>query len=207
MAKYWVSQGAERLHLVDLDGAKSGSMNNFEVIKAIREAINITIDIGGGIRSFEDAKRMLDIGIDKVIFGTTAVKNPEIVKKACDVFGERITVGIDAKNGKVAISGWLGATDIFAEDLVKSMHYVSEFIYTDIAKDGMLVGCNLEETKNICDITKSDVIASGGIATLTDIENLIELECNNLIGIIVGKALYDKKLNLQEAINKCLLNE
>ena len=206
MAKFWVSLGAQRLHLVDLDGARDGSMANFEVIKLIRAAIDITIDVGGGIRSFDDAKRLLNIGIDKVIFGTTAVKNPEIVEAAVKEFGDKITVGIDAKNGNVSISGWIGDTQILAEDLVKSMDKigVSEYIYTDIAKDGMLVGPNLEETKNICDITHSDIIASGGIAGLNDIENLLDLGCDNLIGAITGKALYDGKLDLEEAIRLCL---
>lgn len=202
VAKYWVSQGAERLHLVDLDGAKSGSMNNFEVIKSIRKAIDIVIDIGGGIRSYDDAKRMFDVGIDKVIFGTAAIKNPEMVKKCCDDFGDKITVGIDAKNGKVAISGWLDNTEMLAENLVKSMNYVTEFIYTDIAKDGMLSGCNLSETQNICKITNSNVIASGGIANISDIISLKKLSLENLTGVIVGKALYNKNFELKDAIER-----
>ncbi|MCP4482009.1 MAG: 1-(5-phosphoribosyl)-5-[(5-phosphoribosylamino)methylideneamino]imidazole-4-carboxamide isomerase [bacterium] len=200
VAKFWVSEGAERLHLVDLDGAKSGRLNNFEVIKDIRNFIDIMIDVGGGIRTIDDAKRMLDIGIDKVIFGTTAVKNPEVMKKVYDKYGDRVTVGIDAKNGRVQVCGWLGGTDILAEDLVKKLSYINEFIYTDIAKDGMLIGPNLEETKNICNITKSRVIASGGVSQLTDINKLLDLNCDNLTGVIIGKALYNKNFALKKAI-------
>ncbi len=203
IAKLWQRKGAKRLHLVDLDGALSGSSANFDVVKNIRKALDITIDLGGGIRTAENAKKMFDIGIDRVIFGTAAAKNPDEIKRVCEKFPEKITVGIDAKNEKIAISGWTGTTKISAEDLVLKMESfgVDEFIYTDISKDGMLSGPNLESTQKICKITKQKIIASGGISSLQDIKNLIDLKQKNLVGIIAGKAIYTQKFDLEEAID------
>jgi phosphoribosylformimino-5-aminoimidazole carboxamide ribotide isomerase len=202
MAVLFEKKGAKRLHIVDLDGAFSGEMINFEVIKKIRKAINIEIDVGGGIRTLETAEKLIDIGINKVIFGTVAVKSPLLIEKLVKKFEDKITVGIDAKNGKVAISGWVGDTEILAKDLVKNMENigVTEFIYTDISKDGMLTGPNFEETKNICDITKSNIVASGGVSCIEDIKKLIDLNKKNMIGVITGKAIYDGRLDLEEAI-------
>jgi phosphoribosylformimino-5-aminoimidazole carboxamide ribotide isomerase len=202
MALLWQSKGAKRLHIVDLDGAFTGEMTNFEVIKAIRKAVDMDIDVGGGIRTLERAEILLDAGINKIIFGTVAVKDPKLIKLAADKFADKITVGIDAKDGKVAISGWVGNTEILAEELVQNMEKIgiTEFIYTDISKDGMMTGPNLKETQNICKITTRNIIASGGVSCIEDIKNLLALNQKNLTGVITGKAIYDGKLDLEEAI-------
>jgi len=202
MAILWQSKGAKRLHVVDLDGAFSGEMTNFETIKAIRKAVSMDIDVGGGIRTLEWAEMLLNEGINKVIFGTAAVKDPKLIKFAADKFADRITVGIDAKDGKVAISGWVGNTEILAEELVQNMEKIgiTEFIYTDISKDGMMAGPNLKETENICKITSQNIIASGGVSGVEDLKNLLNLNQKNLFGVITGKAIYDGKLDLEEAI-------
>jgi phosphoribosylformimino-5-aminoimidazole carboxamide ribotide isomerase len=202
MALLFQKKGAKRLHIVDLDGAFTGEMTNFEIIKSIRKAVDMDIDVGGGIRSLERAEILLNEGINKIIFGTVAVKDPKLIKAAADKFADKITIGIDAKDGKVAISGWVGNTEILAEELVLNMEKIgiTEFIYTDISKDGMMSGPNLKETENICRITKQNVIASGGVSGISDIQNLLDLKQKNLSGVITGKAIYDGKLDLEEAI-------
>ncbi|MFC1485277.1 1-(5-phosphoribosyl)-5-[(5-phosphoribosylamino)methylideneamino]imidazole-4-carboxamide isomerase [bacterium] len=202
MAKLWENKGAKRLHLVDLDGAFTGSMINFEVIKKIRQTVNLEIDVGGGIRTVESAEKLINLGIDKIIFGTIAVTDPEIVEKACGKFKEKITIGIDAFDGKIAIKGWEGITEIKADTLINQMEKlgVSEFIYTDISKDGMLAGPNTKAIKKICSITTQNIIASGGISNLDDIKALLDLKMPNLIGAITGKAIYAKTLDLEKAI-------
>jgi len=188
--------------IVDLDGAFTGEMVNFEIIKDIRKAIDMDIDVGGGIRTLKSAEMLINEGINKIIFGTVAVKDPVLIKAAADKFADKITIGIDAKDGKVAISGWVGNTEILAQELVHNMEKIgiSEFIYTDISKDGMMTGPNIKETENICRITKKNIIASGGVSCIEDIKNLLNLKQQNLTGVITGKAIYDGKLDLEEAI-------
>ena len=202
IAKHWQDKGARRLHIVDLDGAFTGDMVNFDVIKAIRRALDIEIDVGGGIRTLERAEILIKEGIDRVIFGTVAVKNPEIVYAAAEKFADKITIGIDVKDNKVAIHGWESASEITGHELIKDMERkgINEFIYTDISTDGMLCGPHLEGVKSICSKTKSSIIASGGVAELEDIKDLLDLKLENLIGVITGKAIYDGRLDLEEAI-------
>ncbi len=203
-AKEWQEKGGEIIHLVDLDGAKDGYPTNLEVVREICKSVDVPCELGGGIRSFEDAKRMLEAGVARVIVGTAAYKNPELLSDLIKEFGsEKVVLGIDAKNGKVAISGWLDTTDMEALDLAKDFveKGIRRIIYTDIATDGMLKGPNYEEMARICDhVPNCQIIASGGVSCLEDIQKLKELNKDNLEGVIVGKALYDGKITLEDAI-------
>ncbi len=204
-AKEWEKLGGEIIHLVDLDGAKDGYPTNLEVVREICKAVDTPCELGGGIRSFEDAKRMLEAGVSRVIVGTAAYQNPELLTNLIKEFGsERVVLGIDAKNGKVAISGWLDTTDMEALDLAKDFveKGIKRIIYTDIATDGMLTGPNYEEMARLCDhVPSCQIIASGGVSELEDIKKLKDLNKDNLEGVIIGKALYDERLSLEDAIN------
>lgn len=199
MAKQWETKGAEFIHIVDLDGAKSGKSINEEIIIEIAKSVNVPIQVGGGIRSMETVKTYLDNGVKRVIIGTAAIEDEAFLKEAIDTYGERIVVSLDAKNGYIATDGWTDTSDVLALDLVKKLEEigVKTIVYTDIAKDGMLQGPNLEEQKAINEATSIDVIASGGVTTKEDVENLKQL---NLYGAIVGKALYDGKITFEELI-------
>lgn len=199
MAKQWETKGAEFIHIVDLDGAKSGKSINEEIIIEIAKSVNVPIQVGGGIRSMETVKTYLDNGVKRVIIGTAAIEDEVFLKEAVDTYGERIVVSLDAKNGYIATDGWTDTSDVLALDLVKKLEEigVKTIVYTDIAKDGMLQGPNLEEQKAINEATSIDVIASGGVTTKEDVENLKQL---NLYGAIVGKALYDGKITFEELI-------
>ncbi len=199
MAKKWESLGGDYLHIVDLDGAKEGVGINDEAIREIVKAINIPIELGGGIRTLEDIKAKLDMGVDRVILGSAAIKNKELVKEAIEVFGaDKIVIGVDAKDGMVAIEGWLEVTDVSALEFCKELEQlgVKTVIYTDIAKDGMMQGPNVEETKKLVQATGLDIIASGGVSTLEDLKNLEQI---NVYGAIIGKALYIGAIQLEEA--------
>ncbi len=199
MAKKWESLGGDYLHIVDLDGAKEGKGINDEAIRAIVSAINIPIELGGGIRSLEDITAKLDMGVDRVILGSAAIKNKALVKEAIDTFGaDKIVVGVDAKGGMVAIEGWLEVTDVSALEFCKELEAigVKTVIYTDIAKDGMMQGPNIEETARLVESTKLDIIASGGVSTLEDLK---KLEAIKVYGAIIGKALYIGAIQLEEA--------
>lgn len=199
MAKKWESQGAKFLHLVDLDGAKDGVSKNLEVIKDIIANINIPVELGGGIRNIEQIKKILDIGVSRVILGSIAVKNPAIVKEAIDLFGsERIVVGVDAKEFKVAINGWLEDTKLDALEFCKELEQigVKYVIFTDISKDGTMTGVNLEQTKVLVDNTNLEIIASGGVASIDDLRKVDSIGCE---GVIIGKAIYLGTINLEEA--------
>jgi phosphoribosylformimino-5-aminoimidazole carboxamide ribotide isomerase len=199
MAKKWESLGGDYLHIVDLDGAKEGKGINDEAIKAIVNAVGIPIELGGGIRSLEDIRATLDRGVDRVILGSAAVKNRALVKEALEIFGpDKIVIGVDAKGGKVAIEGWLEVTDVSALDFCKELESlgVKTVIYTDIAKDGMMQGPNIEETAKLVTCTGLDIIASGGVSTLEDLKKLEQI---NVYGAIIGKALYIGAIKLEEA--------
>ena len=200
MAKQWEAKGAEFIHIVDLDGAKSGKSINEDIIIEIAKSVNIPIQVGGGIRSMETVKTYLDNGVNRVIIGTAAIEDEAFLKEAVEVYSERIVVSLDAKNGYIATDGWTDTSDVLALDLAKKLETigVKTIVYTDIAKDGMLQGPNLEEQKAINEATKMDVIASGGVTTKEDVENLKQL---NMYGAIVGKALYDGKITLEELLN------
>lgn len=199
MAKKWESLGGDYLHIVDLDGAKEGKGINDEAIKAIVKAINIPIELGGGIRTLEDIKAKLEMGVDRVILGSAAIKNKALVKEAIESFGaDKIVVGVDAKNGMVAIEGWLEVTNVTALDFCRELEQigVKTVIYTDIAKDGMMQGPNIEETAKLAEATKLDIVASGGVSS---IEDLKKLEATGVYGAIIGKALYIGAIQLEEA--------
>ena len=203
MALRWQNEGAELLHLVDLDGAFEGAPKNLAVIKEIVESIDIPAQLGGGIRNMERLEQILGLGVWRAILGTAALKNPGLVKAACLKYGERIAVGIDARDGMVATEGWLDLSAKPAIEFAQEMESlgVKTIIYTDIKQDGMLTGPGLESTRDIAESVNIDVIASGGISSLTDIQSLKSLESVGVIGAITGKALYTEKIDLREAIS------
>ena len=207
-AQFWESEGAECIHIVDLDAAKSGNPSNDKTIKEIVKTVNIPIQIGGGIRSQERIEQLFSYGIDKVIMGTSAIENKVLVKELSNKFPGRIIVGIDAKEGKVSTRGWLEQSNILATDLVKefSSFKISSFIVTDINTDGTLEGTNEDFIRDILNITDIPVIASGGIGSISDLLSLIKFESFGLYGVIVGKALYENKFTINEA-NKVLSAE
>jgi len=206
-AKKWQNEGAKVLHVVDLDGAKKGCISNLSSIKKIREVFHGAIEVGGGIRKKEDIELLLNSGIDRVILGTIAVENPDFVKEVCKIFPDRIIAGIDARDGYVAVKGWVELTKIKATELAQRMkeHGVWGIIYTDISRDGMLTGPNIEATKALVDSLTIPVIASGGVSSIEDIKKLAKIQ--NLWGVIVGKALYSGTIKLSEAIKLCWQNE
>lgn len=204
MAKNFADQGAEWIHMVDLDGAKEGSrINDFYVIKAAKE-LSAKIQIGGGIRTEEDITHYLENGIERVILGSAAVSNPSFTKDMIRQFGHRIAIGIDAKDGKVATHGWLQTSETKAIELGKALADAGAetFIVTDIATDGMLAGPNIEGVRAMAEATGKDVIASGGISTLADISTLTEYHSSGITGVIVGKALYTNRFTVREALEK-----
>ncbi len=200
MARLWVSQGATFLHLVDLDGALAGHSVNEEAIRAILACVDVPVELGGGIRSTEAVEAMLKLGITRCIIGTKAVKEPEFVRELIDRFGpERIVVGVDAKDGMVAVEGWEQVSAVPAAELCLRMKAfgVRHIVYTDIARDGMLTGPNVAATRTLTEQTGLDVIASGGVSCMEDLRNLCR---EGIRGAIIGKALYENRVNLAEAV-------
>jgi phosphoribosylformimino-5-aminoimidazole carboxamide ribotide isomerase len=199
-ARRWESCGARLLHVVDLDGAFTGNQKNFEGICKIREAVKMDIEVGGGIRDMERIDLLISIGINKIILGTIAIEKPELVKEACKKYPGRVLVGIDAKNGMVAVKGWVEVTSVNAKELALKMqdYGAAGIIYTDISKDGMMIGPNIETTREMVEFLYIPVIASGGISSINDIKNLMTIK--GLWGAITGKAIYSGAINLREAI-------
>jgi phosphoribosylformimino-5-aminoimidazole carboxamide ribotide isomerase len=200
VAALWQSQGATFLHLVDLDGALAGRSVNDKVIKKIADTVSIPIEIGGGIRSEEAIESMLSLGVTRVIIGTKAVENPEFIRDMVKKFGpERIVAGVDAKDGMVAVEGWEKISGISASELCNRMkeYGVRHIVYTDISRDGMLSGPNVEYTKRLTEETGMDIIASGGMSSMEDLRQLAHA---GVCGAIIGKALYEKRIDLKEAI-------
>ena len=208
-AKHWEAQGAELLHVVDLNGAFAGVPKNLDAIKAIRSAVKMPIEVGGGIRDMATIRTLVSIGIDRIILGTAAIENPAFVQEACREFSGRIIVGIDARDGLVAIKGWAEVTKVKAVDLATQMqdYGVIAIIYTDIKRDGMLSGPNIEATKALADALRIPVIASGGVHTMKDVENLLAVRYSGVSGVITGKAIYSGSLNLKEAIAFIKMND
>lgn len=198
----WLNEGAERLHVVDLDGAISGAGVNTTVIAKICRALTIPVQVGGGIRNLEAIERLLFLGVSRVILGTIAYRDPDVVAAACQRFPGQITVGIDARGGKVSVQGWTEATGLEAIDLAQQCEEmgVSEIVYTDIARDGTEQGVNREATLALAQAVSLPIIASGGVASLRDIERLAPLEPKGIKGVIVGRALYTGAIQLVEAI-------
>ena len=201
-ARAWQDQGAELLHIVDLDGAFAGEPKNRSAIESIIKAITIPAQLGGGIRDIATIEAYLSLGLSRVIIGTAAQRNPELVREACAKFPGRIVVGIDARDGMVAVQGWAEVTDITAVELARKFEDcgVTAIIYTDISRDGMLQGPNLEATRALAESVSIPIIASGGVSSLKDIENLMEIESAGVTGVITGKAVYTGAIRLNEAI-------
>ncbi|MDH7499370.1 MAG: 1-(5-phosphoribosyl)-5-[(5-phosphoribosylamino)methylideneamino]imidazole-4-carboxamide isomerase [candidate division NC10 bacterium] len=201
-AKRWQDQGAECLHVVDLDGAFSGAPVHLKTIERIARSIQIPIQVGGGIRSLEDIASVHLAGAERVILGTRAVASPIFLNEACQRFSGRILLGIDAKGGYVAVEGWTKRTDLKAVDLAKgaSRFALSGIIYTDISRDGMLVGPNLSSLREMAEATSLPLIASGGISSLRDVRAILSLEAKGVAGMIIGRALYSGDIDLAEAI-------
>lgn len=202
MADQWINQGARRLHLVDLNGAFEGKPVNEAAIRAIAQAHgDIPIQIGGGIRSLETIEAYLNMGVEFAILGTQAVKSPEFVKQACDQFPGHIIVGLDAKDGQVATDGWAEVSQINVIELAKKFEDdgVSAIVYTDISRDGMMQGVNIEATQKLAQAVAIPIIASGGITNNDDIQNLCEIQQPSLLGAITGRAIYEGTLDLGQA--------
>ncbi len=202
MAGKWVEQGAGRLHVVDLDGAFEGKPVNADVIEAISAAYpDLTIQIGGGIRTMETVEAYLEAGVNYVIIGTQAVRNPEFVTELCVEFPGQVIVGIDAKNGLVAVQGWAESSDQSAEHLAQKFEDqgVSAIVYTDISRDGMMQGVNVEATRLLAEAVDIPVIASGGVTNIDDIKHLSQVQDAGIQGVIIGRALYEGSIDLAEA--------
>lgn len=202
MAKLWQMKGARRMHVVDLDGAFSGLPRNLDVIKKIRESIDIPIQAGGGIRSMKTVDALFEAGVNYVILGTVVVYNPDILRQALDTYGEKIIVALDARDGKVAIGGWKDTTALDAVELARKMKelHVAQILFTDINKDGMMAGPNLPALKTMAEQGGVPVLASGGVSTIEDVSALKHLESSGVNGAIIGKALYTDAIKLEEAI-------
>ncbi|MBN2333328.1 MAG: 1-(5-phosphoribosyl)-5-[(5-phosphoribosylamino)methylideneamino]imidazole-4-carboxamide isomerase [Deltaproteobacteria bacterium] len=202
MAEHWQAEGARYLHLVDLNGAFAGHPVNREVIAAIVRTLTIPCQLGGGIRSLAIIEDYLNLGLDRIILGTAAVEQEDLVAEAARLFPGRICVGIDARQGMVATRGWAEETELKAVDLARKMQDlgVAAIIYTDIMRDGMQTGVNVEETGRLAAALEIPVIASGGIASLADLEQLLTVEAQGVVGAITGRAIYEGTLNLREAV-------
>ena len=199
VAKYFYDCGARYLHVVDLDGAKSGKADNFEVIKNIVNASGLSVEVGGGIRNMDMVDTYVKAGVDRIILGTAAITDPKFLRAAVEKYGDKITVGVDIKDGMVAIKGWTEISEVSCEDFCRQLEAlgVSSVICTDISKDGMMSGTNLELYRNLNSNFSINFIASGGVSTLEDIK---ALKTMNLFGAIVGKAVYTGAIDLKEAI-------
>ena len=202
MALKWAGMGAEFLHLVDLDGALAGEGKNVPVIERILQSVNIPVQLGGGIRNLETIEKLLALGVTRLILGSAAVKNPQLVEEACKKYPGHIAVGIDAKNGDVAIEGWGKGSGVAATELAKKMaaYGVETIIYTDISRDGMLSGVNVEATAALARACGVPIIASGGVASIEDIRRVKAVESDGVQGCIIGKAIYTGAVDLKAAL-------
>ena len=199
-ANEFVNLGFNNIHLIDLDGALSKKMKNEILIKEISKIDKIKIQIGGGIRSIDHIEKLLDYGAEKVIIGTAAIKNIEFLKIACEKFENKIVLSLDAREGKIALSGWEEQTEILASDFIKKIEStsISRIIYTDINKDGTKLGPNIKETTDLAKLTKIPVVISGGISSIQDIINIKKNNYSNIEGVIVGKAIYDGNIDIKK---------
>jgi phosphoribosylformimino-5-aminoimidazole carboxamide ribotide isomerase len=199
-ANEFLNLGFKNIHLIDLDGALEEKPVNENTIKAISKISKIKIQIGGGVRSIDHIKRLLDFNVDKVILGTAAVENIEFLKKACDKFDNKIALSIDVRKGYIALSGWKKQTDILASDFIKKIKNVniSRIIYTDINKDGTKSGPNFQETVDLSNLTKIPFVISGGVSSINDVINVKKSKYQNIEGIIIGKAIYDGNIDIKQ---------
>ena len=202
MARKWANSGAQLIHVIDLDGAFAKQPQNIDAIRNILNDVDVPIQLGGGMRNLEIVAKYLEMGVQRVIIGTEAVQHPEFVIQTCAAFPNRIVLGIDARNGYVAIDGWTQTTQIRAIELAKQFEDcgLAAINFTDIYRDGMLTGPNLKEIQSFAEALDVPVVASGGVSTLKDIYNLLALKSAGITGVIVGKALYSGSLDLKEAI-------
>jgi len=202
MALEWQKQGAERLHVVDLDGSLMGTPHSRDVICAMAKALSIPIELGGGIREMGIIDDYLTAGIEWVILGTAAIRNTQLLREAARMYRGHIILGLDAKEGMISVQGWTEKTSISVKDVAASVFDLdlAAIIYTDISRDGMQMGMNIEATKHLAQMTHIPVIASGGVSSIQDIRMVSEIESEGVIGVIAGKALYAGTLSLQEAI-------
>jgi len=202
VARQWAEQGAARLHLVDLDGAKTGQPVNLKTIAAIVQAVNIPVQVGGGVRDRDRVRALLELGVERVILGTIALEQPELVQQLAHELPRQILVGIDARNGRVATRGWLDTSEVSAVDLAQQVasQGVVGIIYTDIQRDGTLKGPNLAALRELAAAVSVPVIASGGVSSITDLLSLLALEPLGVSGVIVGRALYTGDVSLREAL-------
>ena len=202
VAREFCAEGATRLHVVDLDGAKEGKSVNLPVIEAIAKAIDIPVQVGGGLRDRTGVFNLLNTGVKRAILGTVAVEKPDLVTQLCDEFPQQIVVGIDARDGKVATRGWLETSEVLATDLARRMAQqgAAAIIYTDIHRDGTLAGPNMDALRELAESIDIPVIASGGVSSLTDLLSLSSLELIGVTGAIVGKAIYTGDVSLKEAV-------
>lgn len=205
MARRWYDEGADMLHVVNLDGAlgKKNDEGNLKALERILYEVNIPVQFGGGVRTLEDVRRLDELGATRIVIGTTAIENPVLFQHMLDEFGSTIVVGIDAQGGKVATRGWEKVSEIDALTLAQQMATlgVERIVYTDISRDGMLSGVNLEATREIAEATGLRVTASGGVSTIDDILALCDLEEFGVDSVIVGKALYEGRFSLEDAID------
>jgi phosphoribosylformimino-5-aminoimidazole carboxamide ribotide isomerase len=201
-ARRWRDEGATRLHIVDLDGAREGSPQHLHIVEAIVKAVRIPVQLGGGLRSIESLQAAFDVGVDRCIISTAAAKKPKLVQQIFKQFGDRIILGLDAYEGRVAIRGWQYRTRETIEDFALRMQMIGakRVIFTDIGVEGMLGGASFETTRALARALKIPVIASGGVATLEDVRRLAELEADGVDGVIIGKALYAGTIKLKDAI-------
>lgn len=204
VAKHWEAEGAEWLHLVDLDGAFAKRPVNEAIILRIARSVSIPVQVGGGIRSLENIDRYLSSGVARVIVGTTALREPQVIEEACRRHPGKIALGLDARDGYVAVEGWKESTRTEAVSLVLRFKdfELAAVIYTDIHRDGMQTGVNMEATRRLMEETGAPVVASGGVSTMEDIEKLLPLASIGLLGVITGRAIYEGTLNLRDAIEK-----
>jgi phosphoribosylformimino-5-aminoimidazole carboxamide ribotide isomerase len=199
----WEAKGAKKIHLVDLDGAVQGAPVNKDLIKRIAEKLAIPVELGGGIRSMDHMQEYFDMGVADIIMGSAAYRNPDLIKVACARFPGRIIVGIDARGGFVAVQGWTESTAFSAIDMAKKFEGigVKSFIFTDITRDGMKSGPNIEAIRSFARATTLPVIAAGGVSSIKDIEDLLPLQGDGVSGVIIGRALYDGSIELDMVID------
>ena len=203
-ARKYKDYGFKNLHIVDLDGALTGKTVNLDIIKEISNQYDLKIEIGGGIRTLDSIKKYIDVGVEKVILGSGAIKNKEFLKNACDKFKNKIALGLDTKDGNLFVSGWKESLNFKATDYLKEINDfgVSRIIFTDINRDGMKTSPNYEATTNIAKISNCPVVISGGVSSINDIKKAKELNNKKIEGIIVGKAIYDGDIKLDELVKE-----
>jgi len=200
MAHLWAKRGATRLHVVDLDGALTGQMHNLDIVSKMKKEVPVWIQFGGGIRRWEDVRRCLDAGIDRIIMGTAVFENPELIRLARDNYGERIMVALDVSGDHIAVEGWRESTPMTLREGIAETEElgIREMIFTDINKDGTLEGPNIDAVKKVVGLTKLRVYASGGISSIKDIE---QLKTTGVAGCVIGKALYSESFSLEAALD------